>query len=162
MSATDSQVAMLEAAIALAHADGKLDEQEQAKLTHFVRGHAALSETQRTELLDKIAHPVTLDAVWSRISDVHDRAHLINIANSIFWSDGLLCHNEQEVLQHIHDAHMATLDVENAMKELTDMAQKQRLERAKEIAEQQAEQQKAFKKKSVVDRIKLYVADLLL
>lgn len=158
MSATDSQIAMLEAAIALAHADGRLEDGERAQLRHFVKGHAALTDAQREELFDKIAHPVTLDDVWSRISDLHDRAHLINIANSIFWSDGLMCHDEQEVLQRIHDAHLATIDVEAELKAVADLAENQRLERARNISEQQAE----WAKKSRIERFKLYIADLLL
>ena len=53
-----------------------------------------------------------MDDVWPDITDVLDRAHVINVANTIFWEDGELCHSEKEVYEKIKAAHMATLDMD--------------------------------------------------
>lgn len=56
--------------------------------------------------------PTKMDDVWSDITDVRDRAHVINIANTVFWEDGEFSHTEKEVYEKINATHMATLDLD--------------------------------------------------
>ena len=111
-NASSSEIAMYRAAIALAWADHSLSEEEQSKLMVYMDNNKKLSDSQRENLKKDISEKVNIDDVWQEVTDVRDRAHVINIADAIFWSDGQLCHTEKEVLEKIRAAHMATLDLD--------------------------------------------------
>ena len=110
--ATPSVIAMYRAAIALAWADHDLSDEEQHRLSVYMDNNKQLSDAQRTQLKQELQSPINMDDVWPDVTDVRDRAHVINIADAIFWEDGKLCHSEKEVLEKIRAAHMATLDVD--------------------------------------------------
>lgn len=110
--ATHSEVAMFRAIIALAWADDRLSEEEQERILVYIENNRNLSEAQKKQLRTDIPRPTSMDAVWPEITDVRDRAHVINVADAIFWEDGELCHSEKEVLDRIRSAHIATLDVD--------------------------------------------------
>ena len=118
--ATKSHYAMFRGAIALAWADHRLDEEEQERILVYIENNRHLSDAQRTQLKQDLLQPVKLDDVWPEITDVHDRAHLINIADAIFWEDGELCHTEKEVYDKIRAAHIATLDVDFIREDIAD------------------------------------------
>ena len=110
--ANKSHVAMFRGIIALACADHKLDDNEKTRILVYIRNNKHLSDEQAELLVKDIDQPVDLDSVWPDITDVQDRAHLINIADVIFWEDGMLCHSEKEVYDKIRAAHIATLDAD--------------------------------------------------
>lgn len=116
--ATKSHFAMFRGAIALAWADHELDAEEQERLEVYIDHNTELSDAQKAQLKEDLHNHITLDQVWDDITDVHDRAHLINIADAIFWEDGQLCHTEREVLDKMNEKHMATLDIEAHMAEI--------------------------------------------
>lgn len=109
--ATSSEIAMYRAAIALAWADNSLSEEEQNKLIVYMDNNKNLSETQREQLKNDLTQQIHIDDVWPEVTEVRDRAHVLNIADAIYWADGQLCHSEKEILTKIKSAHMATLDV---------------------------------------------------
>ena len=110
--ASHSHFSMFRATIALAWVDHQLDEKEVERILVYIKNNKQLSDAQREKLKQELHQPVKLDDVWSDISDVQDRAHLINIADAIFWEDGEMCHTEREVYEKIKDAHMSTLDLD--------------------------------------------------
>lgn len=110
--ATPSHFAMFRAMIALAWADHRLDDSEQERIMVYLENNPRLSESQRRQLAQELQQPVSLDAVWPDITDLQDRAHLVNIADAIFWEDGEFCHSEKEVYERIKSAHIATLDMD--------------------------------------------------
>lgn len=110
--ATTSHLAMFRATIALAWADHELDESERQRILVYIDHNQRLSAAQKEQLRQDLFHPISLDTVWPEITDVQDRAHLINIADAIFWEDGQLCHTEREIYERIKAAHMATLDID--------------------------------------------------
>ena len=110
--ATKSHFAVFRAAIALAWADHKLHEEEQERILVYIDNNEELSSAQREQLKKDLQQPIKMDEVWPEITDVLDRAHVINIANTIFWEDGELCNNEKEVYEKIKAAHMVTLDMD--------------------------------------------------
>lgn len=103
---------MYRAVIALAWADQKLLETEQDRILVYLDNNKQLSDVQREQLKQDLHQPIKMDDVWPDITDVLDRAHVINVANTIFWEDGELCHSEKEVYEKIKAAHMATLDMD--------------------------------------------------
>lgn len=133
--ATDSQMAMFRGAIALAWADGALDPQEIGQLETFIRNNIHLSDAQKRQLLADIQSHVRLEDVWGAITDKHDRAHLINIADLIFWKDGAFCHNEREVYEKIQADHLKNLDTDTLEKDLSALAQQARTQWAKDERE---------------------------
>lgn len=110
--ATKSHFAMFRGAIALAWADHKLDDEEQKRILVYIEHNKQLSDTQSALLKQDLRQPIKLDDVWPDITDARDRAHLINIADVIFWEDGEMCHTEKEVYDKISAAHITTLDMD--------------------------------------------------
>lgn len=110
--ATKSHFAVFRAAIALAWADHELHKEEQDRILVFIEKNEELSDAQRERLKQDLQQPINMDDVWPEITDKLDRAHVINIADTIFWEDGELCHSEKEVYEKIKSKHMATLDMD--------------------------------------------------
>jgi len=129
--AKSSEIAMYRAAIALAWADKSMSEEEQNKLKVYMDNNKKLSETQREQLKNDIAQPIKMDDVWPQITEVRDRAHVLNIADAIFWADGQLCHSEKEILEKIKSAHMATLDISAIREDIRSYRQELLVDRKK-------------------------------
>jgi uncharacterized membrane protein YebE (DUF533 family) len=101
---------MFRGMIALAWADHDLDDNEKSRILVYIKNNKHLSAAQAEQLALDLDHPVDLDTVWPEITDVQDRAHLINLADVIFWEDGEMCRTEKQVYEKIRAAHIATLD----------------------------------------------------
>ena len=127
--ATNSQIAMWRAAISLAWADHILSLDEKEKLAAFFDKNLHLSSAQRDQLKADLDTKPDFNEAWNNISSKEDRAHLINIASSIFNSDGEYSEQEKAAYEKILSDHMATLDVNTAM-EITKMATEMRKNRA--------------------------------
>lgn len=127
--ASQSYMAMFLGAIALLWADGKLSDEEREKMHQLIDGNVELSPNQKELLKQDVETPVKLGDVWDKISEPHDRAHLINIAQMLFWADGAYCHSEEEVYHKMKEKHLATLDVGSLQAEMDSLLieQKQRL-----------------------------------
>jgi len=119
--ATDSHVAMLKGAIALAWSDLSLSEKEVELVRHYIERNINLSAEQKTALLAEVKQPHKVAEIWPNITDKMDRAHLLNIAYMIFWQDGVFCHTEREAFDRMEKEHLATLNVAVMEKEIKDM-----------------------------------------
>lgn len=117
--ATNSEMAMFRATIALAWADHSLSDEEQHRLEVYMDNNKSLSVEQRDQLKKEVHQPIKMDEVWSDVTEVRDRVHVINLADAIFWEDGELCHSEKEVYEKIKEAHMATIDVDAIREDIT-------------------------------------------
>lgn len=102
MAADDSKIAMFKAMIACAWADGVLEEAERKKLMKYISGNKYLDDAQRAELTAAIDQKISLDEVWSDITNPADRAYLIDVAREIFWVDGVFAAEEKA----LHDDMM--------------------------------------------------------
>jgi len=128
MTATDSQVALWRGAIALAWADNHLHDDERAEFTNFIDKNKNLSDEQKKLLKQDLSKQVKLEEIWPQITDKMDRAHLINIAPTIFWGDKDYSHSEKEVFEKMYADHMASLDMKTEMQDMANFAQKLRLQ----------------------------------
>lgn len=110
-----SKIATFRAAIHLTWADGELGEGERTKLTNYINNNMHLSPDEKKQLIAEIDKPTDVAAHWQQMNK-EDRAHLINIAESLFWADGNYCENEKELYKKIFADHASTLD-EGKLKE---------------------------------------------
>ncbi len=132
--ATNSQIAMWRAAIALAWSDHQLDAGEKECLTQFFDRNVRLSTEQKALLKQDILTPCSFDDAWNQITEKQDRAQLIDILPTLFHADGNYSDAEKAKYEKILSDHLATLDVSTAT-EIARMAEEHRARRAKEEQE---------------------------
>ncbi len=132
--ATASYMAMLRGAIALAWEDGRLHAEEQDRLRDIIRHNVVISEEQRLQLLDDIDEQTELGEIWDKITNMHDRAHLLNLALALCHEDGDYSEQERAAYERINSLHLATLDEAALQSELRIMARasEQRLKEERE------------------------------
>jgi hypothetical protein len=132
--ATDSQIAMWRGAIALTWIDRSMHEAEKIRLLQYFNDNIYLTDTQRAQLVADLERPIAVQDVWGDITNTQDRAHLIDIAPSLFTTHGTPTPAEKAVYDKMMADQMATIDT-NALE--TDLqAMKARI--PKERAEDEA------------------------
>jgi hypothetical protein len=109
--ATDSQIAMWRGAIALTWVERDMHASERARLLQYLRDNVVLDDSQRAQLASDLDHPIEVKDVWGAITDTHDRAHLIEIAPSLFATHGAPTPAEQAVYDTMMADQMATIDM---------------------------------------------------
>ncbi len=119
---TDSYIAMFKGMIALAWADGVLDGEEQDRLHDYIDANGRLNDTQKETLRDAVDEEILLTEVWSDITDPQHRAHLINIATTVFHEDGSYSEAEKKAYARITGLHNATLDEDALRAEIGNIA----------------------------------------
>lgn len=114
---SESAFSALRAAIALAWVDNELSSPEREALRHYL-SHPRLTESQRTQLQRDIDQGgEKLDALLPHITELRDRAHLINMAQVLVARDGVVDAEEQQALNHMLARHLPTIDREKAQEE---------------------------------------------
>jgi hypothetical protein len=126
MTNTESHFQMYRGALALFWVDGKFTQEEIDRFLELVERSINLTESQKAMLASDIREHVSVATVWPLVTDAMDRAHLINIANMLFWQDGAFCHAEREVIVRLEKEHLSTLKTDELEKDLADMAQNAR------------------------------------
>jgi enamine deaminase RidA (YjgF/YER057c/UK114 family) len=111
--ATDSQIAMWRAAIALTWVDRTMHEAEKSRLLQYFKDNIYLNDAQRAQLTADLDHPVAVQDVWGEITDTLDRAHLIDIAPSLFATHGAPTPAEKAVYDKMMADQMATIDTQS-------------------------------------------------
>ncbi len=109
--ATDSQIAMWRGAIALAWIDRRMEDQERQRLLQYFKDNIVLSDSQRALLTKDIDEQTELKDVWGSITDTRDRAHLIDIAPSLFAAHGGPTPADKAVYDKMVADQMATIDM---------------------------------------------------
>ncbi len=141
----ESKLAMLRGAIALAWADGVMDDNERERLHQLIDRHEGLSYIQRDQLKKDVETQIGLDGIWEKITDVHDRAHLINIAVALFHEDGDYADLEKKAYAQINALHHDTLDIAAMESELSAMA-KEAYAKEQEARDAEYEAMSAYQK----------------
>lgn len=106
---SESKLALWRSAIAIAYADGTLNDSERQLLLSNLP-LAILSEEQRKIIDMDLAEGVKLEDVFSAITDMRDRAHLINFARILVHADGQVNADEQDAINYISSYHSKKLD----------------------------------------------------
>ena len=132
--ATDSQIAMWRAAIALTWVDRDMHEAEKARLLQYFKDNIYLNDSQRALLAADLDSPVAVQDVWSAITDTQDRAHLIDIAPSLFATHGAPTPAEKAVYDKMVADQMATIDTKALQAEFDEIKANIPAERAQDEA----------------------------
>ena len=138
----DSKYHMMRGMIALAWADGVLDPGEVVVLERFIENNRHLTPAQRVELKASIATPLSIKDVWDSITDMQDRARLIDVAGAIFHADGDYSASEKKVYDEMMDLHLASMHRNANTREMQNIADKARMD-AKIAAQKQEAAYKA-------------------
>jgi hypothetical protein len=154
---TDSRLAMYEGMIALAWADHELVEVEKQGLHELIDDNPRFTDVQREKLHAGVDRKITLESVWSRITEKQDRAHLFDIAGVIFLKDGKHSATEKELYDDFLAKHMATIDTESVIKEIREMTVGFRAQREKE----QQELEEYAAQFSLVGRLKNFIEKMI-
>ena len=147
--ATDSQMAMWRGAIALAWANGSLDQGEKARLLNYFRDNVHLADTQRSQLIADIDQQFDLKDIWTLITNTEDRAYLIDIAPTLFATHGSPTPAEKAVYDKMLADQLATVDTKALQDDV--MAIKARI--PAEMANYEAEYQSDFSNMGWAGRI---------
>ena len=106
---SESKLALWRSAIAIAYADGRLTEKEKTLLRKNIP-HSILNDTQKQIIEKDLAEGVKLDEVFSGITDMRDRAHLINFARNLIQVDGKPGISEEAAIECISSNHSDKLN----------------------------------------------------
>ena len=121
---SSSKCAMLRAIMALAWVDGKVTDDERARLIDFLDTTQYISDVQRASLKSHLTDnlDMDIDELWEQITEKEDRAQLIDVALSIFHADGDFSSTERTVYEKLFQSHMTSLDLVGLKKDLSQMA----------------------------------------
>ena len=119
---TQSRLALFEAMIALAWTDHELSEDEIEGLSELIEANELLTEEQKQKLHSEIENHSSLESIWPRITEIHDRAHLLNIANTIFSEDGEVCESEKSTYEKFLNKHLSSINAEQVIADLSSAA----------------------------------------
>ncbi|MDX1975102.1 MAG: hypothetical protein SFT92_05440 [Rickettsiales bacterium] len=114
VTVTPSKYAMWRSAIALAYADSRLSNSEVNLIQDYMSNYT-FTDAQLLQLEKDLMQGVHLEDVFPMISEIRDRAHLINFARVLFHIDGDFSEVEQRIWQAIHDQHVLTIDLKKAL-----------------------------------------------
>ncbi len=109
-----SRMAMYEGLIALAWANGPINEAKRQKLTSIFTENRLLTEDQRQFLFSRIEEKVLMEAIWPHITEPQDRAYLLDFAERIFWLDGEYSELERNVYQEYLEHHLTSIGFDEA------------------------------------------------
>jgi arylsulfatase A-like enzyme len=132
--ATDSQIAMWRGAIALTWVDREMHEAEKARLLQYFKDNIYLTDSQRAQLAADLDRPISVQDVWGAITDTQDRAHLIDIAPTLFAMHGAPTPAEKAVYDKMMADQMATIDTKALEEEFEEIRAHIPVERADDEA----------------------------
>ncbi|NET71353.1 MAG: DUF533 domain-containing protein [Sphaerospermopsis sp. SIO1G2] len=135
--ANDSYIAMFRGMLALAWADGVLEEEERTVLMRYIDKNQYLSEEAKKTLRASIDQPVHMNNVWDDITDPHHRAHVINVSSTVFHADEELETSESELHRFMMETHMSSIDAEKIEQDVRQYAMELRTRREAKERERQ-------------------------
>ena len=116
---TDSQFAMYEGMIALS--DHELEEPEKQLLHSLIDSNLHIKDAQRQALHYQVDAKVTSPNIWPRTTH-EDRTSLLDMAHDMFAQDGEYEELEKQTYDAFLAKHMATIDSEQVIKEMRELA----------------------------------------
>ena len=114
---SDSKFAVWRGLIIMANIDGHFSQQEKEFLDGIHRYELLTDEQKEILKQDIETQNKDFDSVYKQITEVRDRAYLINLTSVLFHKDGKFCPTEQEALNKIDSEHKKTINLEKILKE---------------------------------------------
>lgn len=105
-----SYYAKFRCAIALAWVDESFDEKQREVLATFIQNGGRLTEEYKAQLLKDLHTKIPFEESWKQVTDIYDRAHLIDMADVIFKADGHYNDAEKLCYEKMKSEHMAAID----------------------------------------------------
>lgn len=105
-----SKFAMWRSAVAILHADGRIDESEK-KWLHEKIQKIGFSDAQVKTLESDLDLGVSFDAVLEHVTDRKDRAFLLHLVRTVGHLDGEYCSSEQAKYKELHEKVMGKLNL---------------------------------------------------
>jgi hypothetical protein len=110
---SDSQYQMWRGVIAVAHADGKVQDEERAYLKKVFQNLDrvyGLTLAQRNELDDDMLNPKSLGDILPKITEPQFRGMLIHFSEVLVWSDNEVTAEEEDVIKKLYAGQMSSID----------------------------------------------------
>ena len=108
---------MWRAIFAMAHADGVLDEKEEAFIDKYLSS-VPFDIHQRSVIEDDIIHPKDPGEMLSHVGRAEDRATFFQFARAMVWSDGSYDLQEEKIMNRLFSNHMEGMDMGELTSEL--------------------------------------------
>lgn len=86
--------------VAFAHVDRVFVPEERNAIDMRLRG-VPFSEEQRETIRDDMAHPKNVMDLYAQVDNPKDRKDLVQLAYTIFWSDGEFADAEKKIYEYI-------------------------------------------------------------
>lgn len=110
---TDSQYQMWRGVVAIAHADGRVQEEERAYLKKVFQNLDrvyGLTMAQRQELDDDMLNPKKLADILPKITEPQYRGMLIHFGEVLVWADNQVSAEEEDVIKKLYASQMSGID----------------------------------------------------
>lgn len=146
---SESQYYMWRCVIALAHADGKVQEEERAYLARVIAGldrRHGLTPEQKQAFRQDLDQPQEIAALLPKVTDPQFRGQLIDFGRTLVWADGELTPDEDAILKKLHVDLVGNLDVDR----LRDEVRTELAARGKEYAAERDKARADSRKKSPI------------
>src|SRR5262249_18345525 len=101
---TNSQLHIWRVLIALAHADGLVQEKEKNWLSHCLL-RLNLTDEQKQILRSDFQNPQDYKFMFKQISELRDYVHLQHMANILINLDGVVTEKEKEIMTFLQTAY---------------------------------------------------------
>ena len=108
-----SQYQMWRGVIAIAHADGKVQDEERAYLKKVFQNLDrvyGLTLAQRNELDDDMLNPKSLADILPKIPEPQYRGMLIHFGEVLVWADNQVSAEEEDVIKKLYAGQMSSID----------------------------------------------------
>lgn len=106
-----SQFYMWRCVVALAHADGMVQDAERAYLNRIF-GNMALTDEQKSTFQSDLSQPQDIAQLLSHINEPEWRGQLVYFAGLLARADGVLDPTEDAILKKLRADQMASLDMD--------------------------------------------------
>ncbi len=114
----ESQFYMWRTLFALVHADNVVTDEER-KFMEKAMDNLSLTDYQRSILISDTLESADIGEMFKRITDQHDRTEFFRHARVLVWCDGDFDQQEQEIIEKLNRAHVAGVDFDAMMKEVS-------------------------------------------
>ena len=114
---SDSHYNMWLSIIALIYADGQKHPDEAEFIEEMITKMSATDE-QKSALRESANNPPDIHDAFPKVTEPKHRSQMIYFARLLFWTDGDFHHQEQAILERLHEDVMSKVDLEKTMKEV--------------------------------------------
>ena len=132
-----SRYTMIRCVIAIAHADGIMDNAEIAYIESLIL-RIPFSAEQEAQLEQDIDHPQEVATLFREINDPKVRGQVLYFCRLMAYKDGVLDPSEDDILKKLHADIMDGVDMDAVRADVQETINKQMVLRDIEIAEHRA------------------------